>query len=88
MTPLLSLLCASLEGEGAEVSVAIPALGMVHGTQTGGCRSGSSQANCSELKHVFKITGTRNFYKREKVPAHPAAIATSFLEVLSETFVI
>lgn len=61
MTPLLSLLCASLEGEGAEVSVAVQALGMVHGTQTGDCRSGSFQANCPELKHVFEITGMRNF---------------------------
>lgn len=31
MTLLLSLLCASLEGEGAEVSEGLQALGMVHG---------------------------------------------------------
>lgn len=35
MTPVLYLLCASLEGEGAEVSAAVQAPGMVHGTQMG-----------------------------------------------------
>lgn len=84
MTPLLSLLCASLEGEGAEVSAAVQALGHGAWNTTKGCRSGSFQANCPELKHVLEITGMRGFEKKQtnqNLLTHPAVTAASFPEV-------
>lgn len=59
-----------------------------------GCRSGSFQANCPELKHAFEITGMRFLKQKQSKNLEPLifilqlVIATSLPKVLSETFVM